>query len=203
MEDPGSPRGRGTGRETRRFRVLRRGLPVSAVLRPLLTATGLVLAYYLLPLDERFAGGAAVGLVGGLIAVAVLFAWQIRSITRSPYPRLRAVEALATTVSLFLLLFATTYYLLEKAEPGNFSAPLTRTDALYFTLTVASTVGFGDIVARSETARIVTMIQMVGDILLVGVATRLVVEAVQAGLRRQVASGTSLGPGRGEHEGDR
>jgi hypothetical protein len=202
MEDPDSPHGKGANRETSRSRAPRRRLPVSAVLRPVLTATGLVVAYYLLPLGERFAGGTGIGLVVGLIAVMTLFAWQVRSIARSPYPRLRAVEALAITIPLFLLLFATTYYLLEKAETGSFTEPLTRTDSLYFTLTVASTVGFGDIVARSEPARVVTMIQMVGDIMLVGVAARLVVEAVRAGLRRQAVSEASPAPGRGGHEED-
>ena len=38
---------------------------------------------------------------------------------------------------------------------SNFSEPLTRTGALYFTVTVFSTVGFGDITAKTEAARLV------------------------------------------------
>jgi len=34
-----------------------------------------------------------------------------------------------------------------------FSEPRTRTNALYFTVTVSSTVGFGDVTARTEAAR--------------------------------------------------
>ncbi|GHG50033.1 potassium channel family protein [Streptomyces griseocarneus] len=168
---------------------------MSVVLRPVGTATGLVLAYYLLPLDKRFEGSTAVGLVLGLAAVAALFTWQIRSIMRSSRPRLRAVEALATTVPLFLLLFAGAYYLLEQAEPGSFSEPLSRTDALYFALTVFSTVGFGDITPHAEQARIVTMVQMSGDILLVGVAAHVVVGAVQSALGRGPADGSPPAPG--------
>ncbi|GHC45707.1 potassium channel family protein [Streptomyces cinnamoneus] len=162
---------------------------MSAVLRPLTGATALVLVYYLLPLNKRFEGSAAVGLVLGLAAVAALFTWQIRSILRSSRPRLRAVEALATTVPLFLLLFAATYYLLDQSGPGSFAEPLSRTDALYFTLTVFSTVGFGDITPHTEPARIATMAQMVGDILLVGVAAHVVVGAVQSALARGSADG--------------
>jgi hypothetical protein len=40
--------------------------------------------------------------------------------------------------------------------------PLSRTDALYYTITVFSTVGFGDITPRADLARIVTMVQMGG-----------------------------------------
>ncbi|MCQ8771927.1 potassium channel family protein [Streptomyces telluris] len=174
---------------------------MSVVLRPIGTATGLVLAYYLLPLDKKFEGSNAVGLVLGLAVVAALFTWQIRSIMRSSRPRLRAVQALATTVPLFLLLFAATYYLMEQTGPGGFSEPLNRTDALYFTLTVFSTVGFGDISPRTEPARVVTMVQMVGDILLIGVAAHVVVGAVQHALSRgnaggpPPAAGPSTGPG--------
>ena len=156
-----------------------------AVVRSIGMASGLVVAYYLLPLDTAFDGGTIAGLVIGLIAVTVLFLWQVRAIARSPYPQLRAVESLAALVTLFALLFATSYFLLERATPGSFTERLTRTDALYFTFTVISTVGFGDITAHTETARVMTMIQMVGGLLLVGVAARVVVKAVETGQRRQ------------------
>ncbi len=175
---------------------------MSAVLRPLGTATGLVIAYYLLPLDKRFEGSTAVGLVLGLAVVAALFTWQIRSILRSTRPRLRAVEALATTVPLFLLLFAATYYLMEQAEPGSFAEPLSRTDALYFALTVFSTVGFGDITPHEEQARIVTMVQMLGDVLLVGLAAHVVVGAVQSALARGSADGPPTATGGPPDSGD-
>lgn len=100
-------------------------------------------------------------------------------------PRLKAVEALAATLVLFLVLFASAYYLLDRASPGSFTEPLSRTDALYFTLTTFSTVGFGDIAARSETGRVMAMLQMAGGLLLVGFAARVLASAVQAGLRRK------------------
>ena len=156
-----------------------------AVARSIGMAAALVVAYYLLPMDAAFDGGTIAGLVLGLIAVTALFLWQMRTIVRSPQPQLRAVEALAVVVTLFALLFATSYFLLERATPGSFTEPLTRTDALYLAVTVLSTVGFGDITARTDTARIMTMIQMTGGILLVGVAARVVVSAVDTGLRRR------------------
>lgn len=146
------------------------------------TATGLVVAYYLLPLDQPLGGGTTAGLVLGLLAVTALFIWQVHTIVRSP--QLRAVETLAAVATLYVLLFAASYFLLEHDTLSSFTEPLSRTDALYFALTVLSTVGFGDITARSETARVMTMAQMVGGILLAGVAVRVVVSAIQAGLRR-------------------
>ncbi|MEV4441110.1 potassium channel family protein [Streptomyces sp. NPDC049577] len=74
---------------------------------------------------------------------------------------------------------------MDHAGEGEFTEPLTRTDALYFTLTVFSTVGFGDITPETHEARIVTMVQMTGDILLLGVAAHVVVGAVQSALGRR------------------
>ncbi|MGA4863518.1 potassium channel family protein [Streptomyces lavendulocolor] len=148
-------------------------------------AAGLVTAYYLIPLEGGRTGAASALLICGLLAVVVILVWEARAITRSALPRLKAVEALATTLALYLVLFASAYYLLERSSPGSFSEPLTKTDALYFTLTTFSTVGFGDITADSQTGRVVTMLQMFGGLMLVGVAARLLAGAVQAGLRRQ------------------
>ncbi|MEV7734394.1 potassium channel family protein [Streptomyces sp. NPDC088921] len=154
------------------------------VVRSTGVAAGLLVAYYLLPLDAPFDGGTVAGLVLGVIAVTALFLWQMHTVVRSPHPQLRAVEALAAVVTLIVLLFATSYFLLERATPGSFTESLTRTGALYFALTVFSTVGFGDITARTDTARVMTMIQMAGGILLAGVAARIVVRAVAVGRRR-------------------
>lgn len=156
----------------------------SAAVRSIVVSSGLVLAYYLLPMDSPVNGGTIAGLVLGLLAVTALFLWQVRMIARSRHPQLHALELLAALLPLFVLLFATSYFLLERATPGSFTEPLTRTDALCFTLTVVSTVGFGDISARTETARVMTMIQMSGGILLAGVAARVVVIAVDTGRRR-------------------
>ncbi|MGW7356073.1 potassium channel family protein [Streptomyces sp. NPDC054802] len=163
----------------------RRAAAAVTVARAVSVAVGLVTAYYLLPLDERLTAGTSVLLVCGLLAVLLVFCWEVRAITRSPHPRLRAVEGLAATLVLFLVLFAGSYYLLDRSAPGSFSESLNRTDALYFTLTTFATVGFGDIAARSQTGRVLTMAQMAGGLLLVGVAARVLASAVQAGLDRQ------------------
>lgn len=173
-------------------------------MRVVLTVTVLVTAYYNLPLEEHNTAGALALLVGGLLGILLVFAWQVWAIMRSPYPRLKAMEALAVTVALFLVVFADAYYLMERATPGTFNQPLTRTDALYFTLTTFSTVGFGDIVALSETGRVVTMLQMTGGLLLLGGAVRVLAGAVQEGLRRQQREPPAgPGPGTGSTTRDR
>jgi hypothetical protein len=81
---------------------------------------------------------------------------------------------------------------MSEAHAEAFTELLTRTDALYFAVTVFTTVGFGDITPLTEFARIVTTIQMVADLLVVGLFVRVALGAVDAGRRGQgkaVASG--------------
>ncbi|NUR27428.1 MAG: two pore domain potassium channel family protein [Catenulispora sp.] len=150
-----------------------------------LVAVGLIVAYYVLPLDRDFTAGTVVVLTAGLTACGVAFLWQVQAIMRSPYPRLTALAALVSTIPLFLLMFATSYYLIGHGNPASFTEPMSRTDALYFTVTVFSTVGFGDIAPRSETARLLATGQMVLDLFLIGVAARALVSALQEGMRRR------------------
>ena len=171
----------------------RRRLIVGAVLRGLVVTTVLVVLYYLLPLDQPWDTGTAVRLLIGLLVFAGLTVWQVKAITGSRYPAMRAFEALGLIIPLYLLLFASTYFLLERAAAASFTQSLTRTDALYFSVTVFTTVGFGDITAKSETARVVLIIQMLADLALLGAGARVLLGAVHRG--RQRRSDTSDGDG--------
>src|SRR5262249_19317191 len=108
----------------------------SRVARTVLRVTGtvavLVTLYYLLPLDHSSTPVAVTILLVGLAGFIVLVACHVRFIIRSPYPTLRAVEALATSVPLFLLLFAGTYVALSVISASNFGGHLSHTDGLYF-----------------------------------------------------------------------
>ena len=155
------------------------------LLRALGSTAALVATYYLLPLD-RSSIGVVIGILAvGLLALIGLVAFQVRAIIRAPYPALRAVGALATSVPLFLLLFAGTYFVMGTISAGTFSQPMTRTDALYFTVTVFSTVGFGDITAVTEAARVLVTGQMIADIVIIGLGARIIVDAVKRGQQRQ------------------
>ena len=169
-----------------RQRVLR------SLLRATLTSTVLVLLYYRLPLTGALEASTVALLLAGLVLFAGVIAWQVRAILRSDYPGLRAIEALAAAIPLFLLVFAAVYVKLADAQPSAFSEPLSRTDALYFTITVFSTVGFGDITPVATTARVVAMVQMLGDLVVVGLVLRVMLGAVKAGRQRRDAASTGI-----------
>jgi ion channel len=151
------------------------------VIRVTVSAAALVALYYLLPLDHASTPAAVTILLIGLAGFIALVAVQVRLIIRSPFPALRAVEALATSIPLFLLLFAGTYVVLAALSAANFGGHLSHTDGLYFTVTVFSTVGFGDITAKTEPARLVVTGQMITDLIILGLAIKIIVGAVKRG----------------------
>jgi voltage-gated potassium channel len=177
-----------------RRRVLR------SLLRATLTSTVLVVLYYRLPLTGALQASTVALLLAGLAVFAGVITWQVRAILRSDYPGLRAIEALAAAIPLFLLVFAAAYVTLADAQPSAFSEPLSRTDALYFTITVFSTVGFGDITPVATPARVIAMVQMLGDLVVVGLVLRVMLGAVKEGRERRAAD--SAGTAESSHRED-
>ena len=163
----------------------RRRLLFLSLVRAAGSSSLLVVVYYTLPLTGKIDGTVGLGLGLGLVALAVILVFQVRAILSATYPLLRAIEGLATAIPFLLLLFASTYFLMNQADSGSFSQSLGRTAALYFTVTVFSTVGFGDIVPKTDPARIATIVQMLVDFLVLGLVVRLIVSAVQLGLQRR------------------
>jgi voltage-gated potassium channel len=172
----------------------RRRLVTRAVVRTIATVAGVVAIYFLLPMDRPMNPVTVAELVLGAAVLIAIIGLQIWRITQSAYPGIRAVEALAFTIPVFFFLFATAYYLTNHSTPASFGTPLTRTDAMYFSSTVFTTVGFGDITAKTETARILTTIQMWIDLLIVGLVVRLGVNAVKYSQQRHAAVALSQAP---------
>jgi voltage-gated potassium channel len=154
-----------------------------------MVTTLVIVCYFVLPFSSAITTTTVVLLVVGLAAIGGLLVWHLRSIMRSPYPRVRAVAALATTVPMFLVLFATSYFVMSRTVRGNFSEPLSRLDSAYYTVTVFATVGFGDITPVTAAARAATTLQMVGDVILVGLVAQAIVGAMRQGVRRREGRG--------------
>jgi len=158
----------------------------------------LVVGYYLAPLDRPLDTGTLIEFLLALAVVGAVIAWEVRNILISDVPRLRAVQTVAVGVPMLLLVFASVYVQIETSQPNSFSETLSRTDALYFTVTVFSTVGFGDIAPKSELARIVTMSQMLTGLIVLGLVAKVVFGAVQTAVARRegAAAVRPTAPGR-------
>jgi Ion channel len=157
------------------------------VLRVLGGSAIVFLLYFTLPFSNVEDSSAWVVLAILLTVIVALMVWQVRAIIDSNNPRLRAVEALAVSIPLLLVSFSTVHFLMGQSNPAAYTEPLTRIDSLYFTITVLSTVGFGDISAVSQSARIVVAVQMLVNILVLGVGVRVILGAVEVGRERAAA----------------
>jgi voltage-gated potassium channel len=158
---------------------------VKTGLRAVVTATLLLTAYFVMPIEHRAHQSVALRLAVALALFVVILAVEIRSISMHDRPMLRAAVAMATVIPLFLVLFAWIYLTMARSDPASFGQPLSRPSALYFTVSVFSTVGFGDIAPRTDVARLVATVQMLADLAVVAVVIRLILGAATRGVDRQ------------------
>ena len=141
-------------------------------------------AYFADPVGSHSTAGTVIRLcVDVLLVVAVIF-WQTRRTVRAEYPEIRAMESLGVILVIFLALFAALYLGMSDSAPKSFTQPLDHMTALYFTVTVFSTVGFGDITPTMDAGRAVVSIQMLLDLVLIGSVVRLLVTAARSSLKQ-------------------
>jgi voltage-gated potassium channel len=162
-------------------RAQRRRKVVAVVASAAATWVGLFGIYFLLPFTEVTTGRAVARILVGVVGFLVLLVWQVRRVRASTTPGLRAVQALGGAVALFIFTFAVGYASLSHASPDRFSEPLDHTGALYFTVTVLSTVGFGDITPEDDVARLVVSLQMILDLVVIGTVVRALATAAKLG----------------------
>jgi voltage-gated potassium channel len=163
----------------------RRRVVTLSLLRSAASVVALVVVYYLAPLDRALDATAGIRFALGLLVLGAIVPWQVRGILRSEAPWLRAVTVAGIGLPLLIVLFASAYIVISANRPDAFTEPLSRTDGLYFTTTVFTTVGFGDIAPRADVARIIVTIQMIIGLIAVGVVAKVLFGAAKVRGRRR------------------
>ena len=160
--------------------VERRELAATGV-RAAISTGVLLFVYFAMPVNIRHHGTTTLRDIGILarlgVAAAVFIAvllLEVRGITRAKHPMLRAGVAMAVVIPLFLIFFAWIYVNMSNSDPATFAGPMSKVTALYFTITVFSTVGFGDITAHTDLARLVVSFQMIADLAVIAIVVRLI-----------------------------
>jgi voltage-gated potassium channel len=148
----------------------------------------LLVAYYRAPLDRPLTLMSGLLFAGVLLFLALTVVVEVRGILASRRPLLRAIRTIAVGLPLLLVIFAATYCLVDGQQSDAFSEPLTRTDGLYFAVTTFATVGYGDISPQTELARVLVMVQMVVNLLVVGVIVKVVLGAARMAKDRNTAA---------------
>jgi voltage-gated potassium channel len=153
----------------------------------------LTVAYYVAPLQGfwhesvsvlRFCLSLAAVLALGLV-------FRIYQRRRAWLPlEYRRVQWLLAALYLLVLTFATAYALVATLSPGQFEGIHDRTNALYFSMTVVSTVGLGDVHPTGHLAQLLVTAQMIFDLVYLGTALRLLGTAGRDGSGMLEASTT-------------
>ena len=163
---------------------------ILVLLRTTLSVSALFAAYFLIPTRSADDGSDLPWLILELCVFGVVVGSQVPMIVKAKYPVLRAVETMAILVPLYLLIFARIYLSSSLNDPSGFSQPLNDATALYFTVTVFASVGFGDIVAQTDSLRLVVTLQMVLNLVVFGLVIRLLASAARRGVARRGAQST-------------
>ena len=143
--------------------------------RPIWTFFGLLVAYYTFPV--QWTGSAPLvlvlsllGTVGGLAVVGTVMVRElghVRSGTAGRGPRV-----LSMLLILLVMAASLTFFLLNQIRPEQVTGLETRTDALYFTLSTMTTVGYGDVHAEGQLARALVCVLIVFNIVVVASLVR-------------------------------
>ena len=153
--------------------------------RGLLALAGVLVAYYVFPVDDVPSSWdvlvVALGLLAGLAAVVYVVMRQVRMLSRFRVgDRSVRLDVLALAVFVVVPLFALGYYAVEAADPGQFQGLRTKSDALYFTVSTLVTVGFGDVHATGQLARVLVIVQMAFDVVFVAAAVSVLTTQMRA-----------------------
>jgi len=142
--------------------------------------------YCIVPMTgERWWLAAITGPTVALLLIPLAFL-SSRRILSSEDPFLAIGYAIIVSLTVLVLGFSTTYFSLAQHDPDQFEGGLeTKLDAIYFTVTTLSTVGFGDIHATGQLGRGIVVSQIAADFLFVVV----VVGIIRWSGRRRVDAG--------------
>jgi voltage-gated potassium channel len=144
--------------------------------RPVWGLVGLLVAYYAFPVDLGDSlVSAAVGMVltfGGLALLATMLAKELNHVRRGQVGR--DPQVLAMMVVLLVMSSSLAFFVVDLLWPGQIVGLDTRTDALYFTLSTMSTVGFGDVHAEGQVARALVCCLIVFNVVVIASLVRLV-----------------------------
>jgi hypothetical protein len=151
---------------------------IRACLQVGLAAFVVIGIYLLLPEDSyRSERGLIMLVTFGLLLWLIVVIVQLGQLRRSRHPLVSAAASLTFTIVLLVVIFAQVALMLAASDPAAYNITLDKTAAMYFSMTVTSTVGFGDIVPRSDLARNITSLQMFINLVFLASAVRVLVGA--------------------------
>ena len=121
--------------------------------------------YFAIPVEgEQRVGAMVLGITLSFVAALVSAGLVLRELRGSTGI---SGTHLIVAAEVVLVVFAFTYYLLSANESNQMVGVSTRLDALYFSMTTMTTVGYGDVHASGQLARGIVTVQLAFDVLFI------------------------------------
>ncbi len=95
------------------------------------------------------------------------------------------IEGLVIGILLVVVVFAYVFYALAHNQPNQVVGLHTRLDALYFTVSTLTTIGFGDIHAEGQSARALVLVQVIFDLVFVAASVSLITSRIRTQAQRR------------------
>ncbi len=151
----------------------------------------ILLAYFVVPVEGAVGRETVLrGVVAFLALVALTFV-VVRQLGLHLDDVERRIDGLVGTIVIVVVVFALAYYILNLREPHQIDGMETRIDSLYFTMTTLLTVGFGDIHAAGQLARVMVLVQYVFNVVFVATAASLLSSRVRAVVQARAQARTT------------
>lgn len=140
----------------------------------------LLLGYFVAPVEPQLHPGGLGRILGTLVVLGVLAAGLTRMLRLHVRDDERRVEGLVLGILVVVVVFAFGFYALEYHQPGQVVGLHTRVDALYYTVATLSTIGYGDVHAVGQAARVLVIVQVAFDFVFVAAAANLLATHLRA-----------------------
>lgn len=142
----------------------------AGLLRPLWVLVGLLVAYFAFPAEwtDQYPLTFALSLLGTVGSLALVGTIMVKELS---YVRQglagRGARALSILLVFLVVGSSLAFFLVDQARPREVIGLETRIDALYFTLSTMTTVGFGDVHAEGQIARTMVCVLIVFNVVVV------------------------------------
>ena len=139
-------------------------------LRPVVFVALTLLLYFAVPVSGAVRGDELSRLVLcalALMLITVTVVWQVRLQLEDEQ---RRIDGLVVALVVAVLGFALGFYVMELRDPGQIPGLDTRLDGLYFAMSTLLTIGYGDIHAVGQAARVLVLVQMVFNVVVITTA---------------------------------
>jgi voltage-gated potassium channel len=151
---------------------------------------GCLVAYFAAPVGGPVLSGSVAVAVALTVVGTIALGWSIYGQVRRYMlsGTTLTVDGLILTLVLVIVFFALALYLLEATDPGQIAGLHTRVDALYFTMATATTVGYGDVHAVGQLARVVVIVQLAFNVVFVAAVVALLSSRMRTVVTRHAST---------------